>query len=243
MKIEQIEFLDERFYKVKEDVYYPSVTHILQSYPKGAAFTQWLKDVGNNAKYISERAMESGSKVHNAIESIIKENELIWNDKLYDLFEWKGILAFEDFYINFVDEVLACETKIYSHKYKYAGTIDFVGRLNDGNIWMIDYKFGNAVYNSYFLQIVAYRSAWNENSEIKINKHGILHLKAKTRGRREGRIQGLGWQLIEPKQDYETLFKIWNSTLNIHYFEFPENKPKNEIYPAKIKLESKWKTI
>ncbi len=237
-ELKQINFLDERFYKVSDGVYYPSVTHILDCYPKGAAFTQWLKDVGNSAKTIVEKAAESGTLVHNAIEELISGKELVWDEKKYNLIEWKGLLRFNDFFENFVTKVYAYEVQIFSHKHKYAGTVDFIGELTDGKVWLIDWKFGNAVYESHFLQIAAYKSAWNENSELKIDKYGILHLKAKTRGRDrlDKKVQGEGWSLIEPKESYERLFKIFTSVLNIYEFQNPVAKPANKIYDAVIKL-------
>lgn len=243
-ELEQINFLDERFYLAdnKKDIYYPSVTTVLDCFPKGAQFTQWLKDVGNEAKIIAERAAESGSKVHDGIEIIISGAEKYWDEKQYNEAEWNGLLKFKDFYENFVEEIYACELNIFSHKYKYAGTIDLVCKLKDGKIWLIDHKFGNAVYDNYFLQVAAYRSAFNElNSNIKIEAHGILHLKAATRGRdkSEKNIQGKGWKLVVPPKTYEQDWKIFKSTLDIYYYLNPEPKPKNKVYPAKIKLDNK----
>jgi hypothetical protein len=235
--IDKIEFLDERFYRIADDVYYPSVTTILDVYPKGPNFTQWLKDVGNQAKIIAERAAESGIKVHNAIEKLVAGHEITWDGKTYSESEWQGILRFLDFYQNFHPNIIACEFIVVSHKYKYAGTADLVCKINN-DTWLIDFKFGNAVYPTYFFQIAAYKNAVEEISGKKIDKIGILHLKAETRGRdRSGKImQGAGWKLIEPDKSYDHLLKIFLSVLGIYNEENPESKPKNRIYPSIIKL-------
>ena len=121
-KIKQINFLDERFYGIGEiknneyEKYYPSSTHILDVYPKGAAFIQWLKDVGNQAKYIAERASESGTKVHNAAYNLILGETICFDDKLYNIEEWNGILRIKDFYSKFIKNhcVLISKTEAYS---------------------------------------------------------------------------------------------------------------------------------
>jgi len=235
-----IEFLDDRFYPVETEngmIYYPSVTTVLDVYPKGAQFEQWLKDVGNSAGVIATRAAESGSKVHDAIYKLDEGIELEWNDAVYSFEEWQGILRFKDFYDRFKPKDIAHETMIYSHKHKYAGMADKVCEI-DGKIWLIDYKFGNAIYQTYWLQIVAYKNAWNEiHPNMKVEEVGILHLKAATRTEgKKGSIQGVGWRLAQPDQTHERLYEIFLKTLDIFYFENPDPRPKNLIYPSKIKL-------
>lgn len=232
-----IDFLDERFYVVDEEkqIFYPSVTHVLSVIDKGFGFNQWLQDVGANAKFIAERAAESGTKIHNAIETLISGEEIQWDDKAYNLEEWLGILKFKEFYETFKPEILACEARVISNKFKYAGRIDIVCKLQ-GFVWIIDIKTGNGLYDSHDLQIASYRSAWNEQSDIKADKQGILWLKALTRGPVKDKIQGKGWQLKEPKRPYEDLFKVFKSALDIYYFQNPNAMPKNIQYPKIVKL-------
>jgi hypothetical protein len=256
VQLKQINFLDERFYLAGNDasgnpVYYPSVTHVLELYPKGAGYTQWLKDVGNNAKYVMERAMDSGSRVHDAIDILNKGNSVFWDEKVYSLEEWMGIMRYEDFYREHDVEVIASEINVYSHKMMYAGTADVVCRIKDES-WLIDCKFGNAVYDSYFLQVIAYKDAFEEmNPAYKIDRVGVLHLKAGTRTAGKGDvIQGDGWKLIDPADDtrmkqiskkrdmpvYDILRKQFLNLLDLYYFENPDTRPKNEIYPTEITL-------
>jgi len=44
--LDKIQILDERFYTLDKETYYPSVTTILNAYPKGHYFNEWLKDNG-----------------------------------------------------------------------------------------------------------------------------------------------------------------------------------------------------
>jgi hypothetical protein len=234
-----IEFLDSRFYPVETEngtIYYPSVTTVLDLYPKGAAFAQWLKDVGNSAGLIADRAAESGSKVHDGIERLIKGEEIEWDDKEYSLDEWNGLLRFKDFYERFNPKVISCESMVYSHEKKYAGMCDLVCEFN-GQRWLLDNKFSNNIWVTYHMQVAAYKSAWEEiHPNLPIDSCGILWLKAQTRTEgRKGSIQGVGWK-IEVTDNVDRMYEMFLKTLDIYYFENPDPKPKNIELPSKIKL-------
>ena len=233
---ERIEFLDERFYKVGEDKYYPSVTHILNLYPKDVAFDEFLMDYGRDARIKRDKAAESGTKVHNAIESGLSGVELNWDGENYTKEEWEGILRFEDFKKKFEVKPVAFEITVISHKYEYAGTLDLICNINN-ELWLIDYKFANAIYEENFHQVSAYVKAFEEQNEgYKIQKAGVLHLKAKTKGYREGKIQGAGWQLKEVPGTFDFHFGLFMKTFDIYKYKNPNAKPKNLSYPTKIKL-------
>jgi len=58
-------------------------------------------------------------------------------------------------------EVEALELHLHSDKYDYAGTCDFIGRV-DGEKLVIDWKTSKAIYNTYPLQFSAYLHAYEE---------------------------------------------------------------------------------
>ena len=66
----QINVLDQRFYR-RNGKYYPSVTSILNFFPKNQFFHNWLKDVGHNSEIIANKAANEGTQVHNALESFL----------------------------------------------------------------------------------------------------------------------------------------------------------------------------
>lgn len=258
----QINFLDERYYLAGNDqegnpIYYPSVTQVLNVYPKGAGFTQWLKDVGNSAAVIADRAAESGNKVHNGIEALLKGQQIDWTGENYDLEEWRGLNRFMEFYRTSELEVMGVELEVISHEFRYAGTVDLVCKIN-GETWMIDHKFGKSIYPSYFQQLVAYKRALEEmHEDLKIDKIGILHLKAQTRTVKQPTEkkpndpwQGIGWQLVNPENDgatkklaakheitpIEAIWNNWLRTLGIYYYENPVPMPKNETYPVSLSI-------
>src|SRR5437660_6989959 len=55
-------------------------------------------------------------------------------------------------------EVIATETTIFSEINGYAGTVDFVCRI-DGVLYVIDFKTSKQVWKEYEVQISAYRVA------------------------------------------------------------------------------------
>lgn len=241
VEAEQINFLDERFYTVDGKIFYPSVTTVLDVYPKGYGFVQWLKDLGNNADEVLKRAGEQGSKVHDAIDQFLKGFTVSWVDldgkPNYTLEEWQMILKFTDFWNTWNPEILANESKLVSEKLGLGGTIDIVCRIN-GEVWLIDFKTSNAIHTSYELQIAAYATMWNENNEPKIDRTGIMWLKSQTRGadKTGKKIQGQGWIIKEFDRHYSEAFKIFNHCHAIWKEEHPTYTPKNMIYPDKIKL-------
>ena len=99
--LKRVNILDTRYY-VRDDKYYPSVTSILQYFPKNKFFETWLKDVGHNADIIARKAADEGTQVHDAIERYLLGEKISWMDdngySKYSLEIWKMILKFHDFW-------------------------------------------------------------------------------------------------------------------------------------------------
>ena len=236
--LEQINFLDERFYTLDGETFFPSVTYILDCYPKGYGFQQWLKDLGSNADQVRDRAAAIGSRVHDAINRLLVGDEITWDDKVYGFDEWQYILRFMEFWEKYKPELIATEESLISPDLGFAGTIDLVCRIN-GEVWLIDLKTSNYLSNSYELQVAAYRKLWDGLSpENKINRAGIFWFKALTRGEdSKGKsIQGEGWQLKEFEGDPNRAYRLFEATHEIWKNENPNPKPKNRVYPIKAKL-------
>jgi hypothetical protein len=239
----RVDFLDERFY-TNNVKFLPSVTTILEVFPKGYGFTEWLKQVGYNADEIVRKAAEQGSKIHNAIDDFLKGYEITWQDSLsgkinFTAEEWKMLMRFVEFYTSYEPVVIASEATFISEKLGFAGTLDMVCEIN-GQLWLIDYKSSNAIHDTHELQISAYAMLWNEVNERKIDHTGILHLKALTRGADKygKKIQGEGWQLKTFAQNYQDTFKIFLHTQAIWQYNNPDPKPKNLVYPDRFSIEN-----
>jgi len=234
----QVNVLDSRFYR-RNDKYYPSVTSVLNYFPKNKFFHEWLKDVGHNADIIASKAASEGTQVHNAIDRFLNGEEIKWIDENgraeYSLEVWKMILKFADFWNTHKPELIASEYHLFSDTHEYAGTTDIIVRLNN-QVWLLDIKTSNSLHTSYDLQLAAYAVAWNETHNTLIERTGILWLKASTRGEgRKDAIQGKGWQL-KPSDDIATNFEMFKKIYDIYKLENPEFKPITELLPTSIKM-------
>lgn len=70
---------------------------------------------------------------------------------------------------------IASERKIYSKKYKYAGTLDALGYVN-GKLSIIDFKTSSGIYDDMFVQVAAYANAVNEEDGTKIEDCYIVRV-------------------------------------------------------------------
>jgi len=239
-KLQQINFLDRRVYKRSEGKYYPSVTSILQYMPKNKFFEQWIKDVGHNSDLIMRKAGEEGTAVHNAVEDLLKGEEITWMDDFgnakYSLEVWNMILKAYEFFETYKPEVLASEHFIYSDEHEYAGTIDLILKLDD-LIWLVDIKTSNSIHKSHELQLAAYATGWEETTGQKIDKTGILWLKSakRTPSKKAGSYQGKGWEIIEA-DDTDKNFRFFKLIYELYKMDNPTTEPIYNSVPTAIKL-------
>ena len=238
--IKQITVLDERYYQdLNSEEYFPSVNTILDVYPKGYGYIQWLKDLGSNAEEVLKRAGDQGSKIHDAIQSLLEGKEIKWIDgekENYTLDEWQMIIKFKEFYDRYNPETIAVEVSMVDSELGFGGTLDYVCKINN-EVWYIDWKSGGNIYKTNKIQASAYKELWNKSSEIKIERMGCMHLRAMTRGEdKTGKqIQGEGWKLEEIK-DSDHLFDLFKHAQFIWKEENPNPKPKNMTYPDRLTL-------
>lgn len=266
----QINFMDERFYTSDGVTFYPSVTTVLGIYPKGYGFDKWLKENGENADEILRQAGEQGSKVHDAIDQMIKGQEVKWTHtfvdtlqlqsvessarfiddcqnglqakyhkevQFYNLDEWQMVLRFVEFCEKHEPIFIANEFNIVSDEMRIGGTLDIVCDIA-GERWLIDIKTSNYIHKTHELQLSVYAKMFNEkNPDMPIDMVGILWLKAATRTEGKGKaIQGHGWQLKEFDRHYEDSYKLFRHIRAIWDEENPSYKPKNMIYPDRLKI-------
>ena len=239
-ELKQINFLDRRVYKRGEGVFYPSVTTILQYMPKNKFFESWLKDVGHNADLIMRRAGKQGTQVHEAAEQLILGNEVSWLDDYgnakYSQIVWEMILKFHDFWTTHKPELISAEEFVWSDKHKYAGTADIVCKMN-GEVWLLDIKTSNSVHKSFDLQLASYAKALEESKGVKIDRTGIIWLKAHSRGpsKQKKIIQGKGWKLLQI-DDIEKNFELFKMIYKLYSLEHPVVEPIYNSYPTTLKL-------
>ena len=238
--LKQINFLERRVYKRGEGVYYPSVTTILQYMPKNKFFESWLKDVGHSADLIMRRAGKEGTQVHEAAEELVKGKEISWMDNYgnakYSQIVWEMILKFADFWKTYKPELISTEEFVWSDKHKYAGTADLVVKMNN-EVWLLDIKTSNSIHKSFDLQLSSYAKALEESKGVKIERTGIIWLKAHSRGpsKQKNVMQGKGWKILQI-DDIDNNFELFKMIYKLYSLENPVTEPIYNSYPTTLKL-------
>ena len=242
----QYTFSDGRFYADDNGQWVPSVTTILEAYPKPYALMQWLKENGENADKIRDAAGKRGSTVHQLTDDYDNGIEVCLLDEngnpKYSLEEWGMFERYVEFSEKFKPENIMIEQNIVSLKLGFAGTIDRVLELN-GKRYLVDIKTSNMITNAYWLQVAAY-----EQLLMTITGHNtldgvaILWLNAKTKTDGKGDvIQGKGWQMIikENTDDWElfqAVHKLWlkenkDAKPRLLTYQLSHTKVKSDVHP------------
>ena len=223
----QITLPDSRYYR-RNGKYCPSITYVLGYYPKGKFFEDWLKKVGYSAEYIVKKAAEQGTQVHEMIEDYLNGKELNFlspsGNPMYDPTVWQGFLRFVDWWEKHNPTLLETEVHLFSDKLKVAGTCDLVCEI-DGEVWIIDFKFSNHIQTTYELQTAVYTECYKECFGKMADKQGILWLKSSKRGPKEGKMQGKGWEIVEPKRSQEENLDIFKTVKKLFDLENPKHSP------------------
>ena len=225
--------LDARFYYDTNGEFVPSVTTILEAYPKDAHFFKWLKEVGTDADAIRDEAGRRGSVVHQLTEQYDARKEVsllnMDGNLQYKMLEWSMFERYVEFSTRFKPEILMSEQNFVNSFLGFAGTLDRVIKMN-GLTYLIDIKTSNVIHDSYWLQLAAYRELLLQNNGMEVDFVGILHLNAKTRTEGKiGAIQGQGWQLIQ-QRDTAKEISLFDKVRDLWLEQNKDAKPKRASY-------------
>ena len=88
---------------------------------------------------------------------------------------------------------------MYCDKYKYAGTVDAVAKIN-GRVCVIDFKTSKKIYKPYHLQVTAYAQAIKRIDGLGRWPLGIILRLDKETGEYEQKV-------FEPKDHFNTFKK------------------------------------
>jgi len=242
---------DERFYAIpspdkitglpSEYDFIPSVTWICSYFPKGVSFWKWLASKGwDEAEHIKQEAGEKGSKVHRAIERLIKGETIPMDLKLTDtnneneeelsVEEYECLMAFTDWFNKVNPEIIAVEIITVNKEEKYAGTVDIVCRIDD-QLYIIDIKTGQYIWPSYELQLSAYKHAINPE-EYKIKDYENVKLA----------VLQVGYNRNKNRYKFTEIndkFDLFLATKQIWKNECENISPMQKDYPIELKLNIK----
>lgn len=132
----------------------------------------WIKEARKAHCQKRDKAGDIGTFVHKQIEKWI-------NNKPTEKMTLQAQKMFRNF-TNWATEnkvkFLASERQVYSEKYFFAGTYDFLCKI-DGKIWLGDIKTSSGIYPEMFFQCAGYQICEEEMGERKIDGHIIVNLK------------------------------------------------------------------
>lgn len=214
----EILFNDDSHIYYNEDNRIPSVTTILSAIAK-PALVPWAAKV--TSEYIADKIkpgvaydelqlneiFESGKKAHlNSKQSAGQAGTLIHNwissyikgeapDMPVSEEMVRSIEKFLKWVKEYNVEFVASEEMIYSIKYGYTGTFDFICRIN-GELVMGDIKTSSGIWDEYWLQVAAYQLAREEEfPQEKYAYRGIIRIDRK--------IGTFQWKQSDPR-DYDS---------------------------------------
>lgn len=264
--IVQVTIADERWYLktsnnevtgMPEYKAVPSVTFITQSYPKGIGYYKWLAEKGwDEAEAIKTQAGDKGTKVHLAIEDILKgvevridskyPNKTSGQDEELTLEECDAILSFLKWKAEMEEEnileTITFEHTLFSEKYNYAGTLDWAVKITNKetqevSYWLIDFKTSQQVWPSHSLQLSAYKHTI-ENAENNIEGFNPTNIRMAILqvGYRRNKDQ---YKFTEIEDDFDMFLvaqKIWER-------EHGDEQPTKKDYPIILSAGTKAEEI
>ena len=224
---QQITLPDSRYYR-RNGSYYPSITYVLNSYPKGPHFEKWLKQVGFASEHIVKKAADEGTQVHEMAEAYLNGEELRFlsstGQPLCSPDVWQMLLRFVDFWETHKPTLIEAEVHLFSDELKVAGTCDLIIELN-GERWVLDLKTSNHLHTTYDLQTAVYAKCYTECFEKPIDRCGVLWLKSSKRKANPDKLQGKGWEIVESTRTFEENIDIFKNVKRIFDIENPTHKP------------------
>jgi len=234
---QQITMPDSRYYK-RNGEYYPSITYILNYYPKGTFFENWLKKVGYSSEFIIKKASEDGTMLHNMVERFLLNEEINLLDKnnnaKYSIEVWQMFLNFVEFWERYKPILIDTEIHLFSDELKIAGTCDLVCEINK-ELWIIDLKTSNQMHTSYELQVAVYGKCYEECYNIRPDHFGILWLKSGRRKASKDKMIGRGWEMVESSRSFEKNLEIFKAVKTLFDLENPKISPIITEFKTSIK--------
>lgn len=139
-------------------------------------FDKIHKESWNASKKITKDAADIGKNVHLYAECFFKKQPL--PELLTDQAK-RGVEAFHKWLEAHKVEVVASERLVFSKEHYYAGTCDFVAKV-DGVLAVGDIKTSSGIYNEMRFQTAAYQHAIQEEKNMKFEVRWIVRFDKKT---------------------------------------------------------------
>ncbi len=148
-------------YFLKDGSKVPGTTTICGAYKDSGGLLHWAWEQGTKGldyRQTRDKAGDIGTLVHAIIEAMLK-GEL---PPAVSEEAAKAVHAFLGWQRQNKIEIIEAEIQLVSEEYKYGGTLDAVGVIDEEYV-LLDWKTSKGVYKNYLLQLAAYIQLWNEN--------------------------------------------------------------------------------
>ena len=133
---------------------------------------------GRNYRDTKQEAADSGTIAHSFIEAHLRGKEYVPSLDINPDIVSKAEKAFQNFlhWKSMVDfRILSLEEHLVSERYQYGATPDCIAVINGKNC-LFDWKASNGIYESYLIQVSAYKVVWEEvHSDILIDGGHYLY--------------------------------------------------------------------
>lgn len=153
----------------------PSVTQVLGIIDK-PFLQKWRGKLGNaECDRIVRESQETGHLVHEAIESYFRGEDIPeLPQKEAKMFALLKGWALES---RFTPTEL--ELHVKSEKYGYHGTMDAIGKFDDGVLLIGDWKTSSSINHEYGAQLAAYAQAYKEETGTEVTEGFIVRVDKK----------------------------------------------------------------
>ena len=242
----QINLFDQRFYTINNNDIF-NVTGWLEAFPKGNGFRHWLMNT-KDPDAVRDEAAQIGSAVHQLIDLTLKGNKVKWFD-VNNIEIWEKYLSWCNFWSdlqtdpckllglkNIKDiEMLPELTEfiIWDEEINAAGTVDKMIKINfeDGSsvYTILDWKSGNNVYDTAYIQAATYASIIKKNRKLDDIKGYVIQINPL--------LNKKGYK-VYPVENIEEEFGIFLSVQKLYIRAFGLPKPKYRTYPTEVELKT-----
>lgn len=111
----------------------------------------WIGQASKAHERARNKAAVRGTDVHRDAQQLVRGEPVDVPDERRDI-----TAQAVDFMDAWGVHEIAAERPAYNIQWKYGGTFDLIARLNDGQVWMLDWKTGKGPWTEQTLQLAAY---------------------------------------------------------------------------------------
>lgn len=175
-------------YKLADGTKVPGTTTIIGRFKDSGGLIHWAWEQGRDGHdYRASRdaAADAGTLGHWLVELHIEGksdkqvntllNERAASEKIVEetvLLAVKAFKSYRTWEKQTKLKIVAQEMLLVSEQYRFGGTPDAIGEM-DGELCLLDWKTGNALYRDALIQVAAYKHLWEINNPDRLITGGF----------------------------------------------------------------------